>query len=188
MLTFGKFSKQYNVPRASVYSIMNDLEERNIDLYNECVDSSTGTKKLTDVGIQYILELRGITSSSETLERQKSDNFNTINVQDSDKDVLMAIDLLKKELDTRNRQFDILQDNYNKLAEGFKESNETLAELTKNQQLLTKQLQDNNLYIESLKHSQDKSDTVQEEKETILDNEEVDNKQKKKSFFSRLFG
>lgn len=100
----------------------------------------------------------------------------------------MAIDLLKKELDTRNRQFDILQNNYNKLAEGFKESNETLAELTKNQQLLTKQLQDNNLYIESLRHSQDKSETVQEEKETILDNEEVDNKQKKKGFFSRLFG
>ncbi|MGY3767095.1 hypothetical protein ACWOAH_11260 [Vagococcus vulneris] len=182
MITFGRFAKQYKVPRASVYSIMKDLERDNSELYNQCVDASSGTNKLTQKGINYILEARGL--DKETLSEQQLETFETVDKHSSDSDVLQAIEVLKKELETRNKQFDNLQTSYNQLAQ-------SMADLTKNQQLLTKQLQDNNMYIDSLKQSQDKSNTVQDSRYTDLDDDSSTTnrteKQKKKGFFSRIF-
>lgn len=177
-MTFGKLAKEYNIPRASVYSIMSDLEKTDINRYNQLVDSSSGTKKLNEEGIAYILKIRGI-DAKETSQ----DSVQTTYKQKQDNDVLIAIELLRSELETRNRQFDTLQDNYNDLARNMSRTNDMLAELTKNQQLLTKQLQDKELYIDSLKHSQDNVETVQEEKETTLDD-----KPDKKGFWSKIFG
>lgn len=179
MITFGKFAKEYNVPRASVYSIMSDLEKNDINRYNQLVDASSGTKKLNEEGIAYILEIRGI-----DIKETSQDNVQTTSKQKQDNDVLIAIELLRSELETRNRQFDTLQDNYNDLARNMSRTNDMLAELTKNQQLLTKQLQDKELYIDSLKHSQDNVQTVQDNQETVSDNDIQD----KKSFWSRWFG
>lgn len=179
MITFGKFAKEYNIPRASVYSIMSDLEKKDINRYNQLVDASSGTKKLNEEGVAYILEVRGIDTKETT-----QDNVQTTSKQKQDNDVLIAIELLRSELETRNRQFDTLQDNYNDLARNMSRTNDMLAELTKNQQLLTKQLQDKDLYIDSLRHSQNNVKTVQDNQETVSDNDIQD----KKSFWSRWFG
>lgn len=174
-MTFGQFSKKYDIPRATVYSIMNKLKDADIDRFETYVEQHQNTNHLNDLGIAYILKERGldnVETESEQVNRQAVEQFD----KNSDR---IAIDILRQELDTRNKQFDILQENYNDLANKMEQTNERLFELNKNQQLLMNQLQQVNL-LDNVERYENNNET---DNEQFLNNEET----QKKGFFARLF-
>lgn len=206
MLSFGAFSKEYNVPRTSVYDIMNKLKDDNIELYNKYVDSTTGTNKLNKNGIQYILDVRG-SNTVETRTVQPFVHKKIPNEQPKEKKVIITdqsdkeiISLLKKELsnkeeqlktkdkqldvkdvqlNTRDNQIATLQKNYDDMAKQLKETNDHLIEMNKNQQALMNQLQQTNLLDKIEQHKDNDRTEVYESSDAAV--------QPKKGFWKRLF-
>lgn len=164
---------------------MNKLKETDLDTYETYVVQHMNTNHLNEDGVAYILKERGITLDVPEEKEEK--------VQEKSSEHL-TLEILRQELDTRNRQFDTLQESYNELASSMEQTNQRLFELNQNQQILMNQLQQTTL-LDNLKQYTDKDGTtlldevnVDETPEEVTETTpETTEEEPKKGFWARLF-
>lgn len=157
LMSFGEFSKQYHVPRASVYALMKEVEKQQDDEYQRYVDTSSGTKKLTAEGIQYILMTRGL-DVVETSARQKEDNDRQYE------------EVIEK-----------LDDLTSKIANISKEQEKMISMIQANNQILLELMNQKNQIFEEIEESPKHHDIA------IIPVSNDDKTEKKKGLFSRFF-
>lgn len=135
-MTFSEVSKKYKIPRSSVYATFNKLEKEDPEKYEKLVTTVQDRQVLDSLGIQYLLDIRGIEEEPAVQDRQVLDSD-----LDSESKTEELISYLKTELEDKKRQYDDLYDDYSKLVVSVQKSNEHLYELAKNQQILQREVQ-----------------------------------------------
>lgn len=179
-MTFSEVSKQYNIPRSSVYAIFNKLQKEDVDKYNQFVSTVQDRQVLDSAGIAYLLDIRGINQDEPVENRQPLDNSLDSESRDKEEDL---ISYLRQELDDKKKQYDALYEDHAKLVVSMQQSNENLYELAKNQQILQRELQQYKQLEFKEETSLDTNKTTDRQGET----DNLDTKNKKKSFWQRLF-
>lgn len=140
-MTFSEVSKHYNIPRSSVYSVFNKLQKENPDMYNKFISSVQDRQVIDSNGIQYLLDTRRSSNDYIVQDRQVLDS-SLDNELDADfKKENDLISYFKKELEDKKKEYNDLYENHAKLVVSMQKSNENLYELTKNQQILQRELQ-----------------------------------------------
>lgn len=135
-MTFSEVSKKYKIPRSSVYAAFNKLEKEDPEKYEKLVTTVQDRQVLDSLGIQYLLDIRGIEEEPAVQDRQVLDSD-----LDSESKTEELISYLKTELEDKKRQYDDLYEDYSKLVVSVQKSNEHLYELAKNQQILQREVQ-----------------------------------------------
>lgn len=135
-MTFSEVSKKYKIPRSSVYATFNKLEKEDPEKYEKLVTTVQDRQVLDSLGIQYLLDIRGIEEEPTVQDRQVLDSD-----LDSESKTEELISYLKTELEDKKRQYDDLYEDYSKLVVSVQKSNEHLYELAKNQQILQREVQ-----------------------------------------------
>ena len=135
-MTFSEVSKKYKIPRSSVYATFNKLEKEDPEKYEKLVTTVQDRQVLDSLGIQYLLDIRGIEEEPAVQDRQVLDSD-----LDSESKTEELISYLKTELEDKKRQYDDLYEDYSKLVVSVQKSNEHLYELAKNQQILQREVQ-----------------------------------------------
>lgn len=135
-MTFSEVSKKYKIPRSSVYATFNKLEKEDPEKYEKLVTTVQDRQVLDSLGIQYLLDIRGIKEEPAVQDRQVLDSD-----LDSESKTEELISYLKTELEDKKRQYDDLYEDYSKLVVSVQKSNEHLYELAKNQQILQREVQ-----------------------------------------------